>query len=244
MYNIKRRKEIKEILNRELKIAFYEFAGIRIFNKKASICDVYSESMEAGKLNGALHNLFDFDYLIKDINKRCKSKNITIKKREDELRTIEEYKVELEKLNTIVEKMKTLNIQANDNIVICSISSGKLVYTNSLRDLNDYKESIEKLRDSLDKKTFRKILDALKLNIILKSKYEEYRHNINRDRAEKILRESLKKIKSIVEVKINISGALDISEEVILDKKSYNKIMKSNLKNDLKSLIEEYRNLL
>lgn len=87
-------------------------------------------------------------------------------------------------------------------------------------------------------------MDALKQNIIIKSKYEEDRHNINRDRADKIFEKSLKKIKTITDIKINISGALDISEEVILDKKSYDKIMKSNLKNDLKSLIAEYRNLL
>ncbi|MBU3109475.1 hypothetical protein [Clostridium gasigenes] len=244
MYDIKRKKEIKEILNKELKIAFYVFTGIRIFNKKASICDVYSESMETGKLNGALHNLFDFDYLITDINKRYKNKNITIRKRDEELSIIEEYKIELQKLNTIVEYMKTLNIKVNDDIMICSISSGKLVYTNRLKELNDYKELIEKLRGSLDKDTFTKILDALKQNIILKSKHEEDRHNINRDRGDEILRKSLKKIKTIIDVKINISAALDVSEEVILNKKYYNKIMKSNLSDNLKELIEEYRNLL
>lgn len=63
-----------------------------------------------------------------------------------------------------------------------------MVYKNRLRDLSDYKDSIEKLRDSLDKERFTKILDALKVNIILKSKYEEDRHNINRYKADKILR--------------------------------------------------------
>ena len=39
------------------------------------------------------------------------------------------------------------------------------------------------------------ILNVLKQNIILKSKHEEDRNNINRDRADEILRKSLNKIK-------------------------------------------------
>lgn len=136
MYDIKRKQEIKEILNKELKIAFYVFTGIKMFNKKASICDVYSESTQTGKLNGALHNLFDFNYLIESINK---NKDITIIKKEQELKRIEQYKVELEKLNALVEEMKKINIQANNNIMICSICKGKLIYKNSLKELKDYK---------------------------------------------------------------------------------------------------------
>lgn len=121
MEDIKRKREIKEILNKELKIVFYGFNGIKIFNKKTSIYDIYSESTKTGKLDGAVHNFFDFEYLIRDINNRYKNKNITIKKRNDELRIIKEYKIDLEKLNNIVEYMKTLNIKANEDIMICSI---------------------------------------------------------------------------------------------------------------------------
>lgn len=240
LYNIKRKREIKEILNEELKIAFYGFTGIRIFNKRVSIYDIYTESMESGKLDGAVHKLFDFEYLIRDINE----KYVSIKKRNEELRKIEEYKKHLANLNSIVEYMKTLNIKVSDDIMICGISSGKLIYKNRLKELIGYKKSIEDLRQSIDEVIFVEILKALKSNVIIKSRYEEDRHNINIDKSDKILKESLKKIRTITDIKININSIVDISEEVILDKKIYNKIMKSNLRNDLKELIKEYRSLL
>lgn len=234
-------KDIMTFLQSKVKVAFFSVKGTRVISKKISIKGLYEVSGEDGKLDQAGYNLFSLEYLRKEVDKLYNEGKFDFSEKQKRKNRIDSYELKIVELNEKIIDINNLKKHIDKNIKICKVSKGILVYTEDLKYIDNFKKKVSEINQWVKENHFDEVEDALKENLKLKALCEAKRHSIKRDKADKVLSKAIKDLDNIVGLSVERYPSLDISDEVILDDKSYNEIMKSNLRDDLKSLITEYR---
>lgn len=244
-------EDFKKNINDKVKIVKYSFDGVLLERKLISITEILEEfSRKNGIPVVDKFAFFNLEAIKKKIYKYPNLANDKKIKKIKELNTcIKEFEKILELTNFMKEKSQFIR----ENLIICSFNGFSFIYTENLDNIKEIQQQLNKLKQNLDKNILRNIINECKINFKEEIKEELSRHElidknkpINDNISEKvdsIIDRKMNVDKLLRDIKLEIHGITDISDEMIKDTEAYNKIMNSKISENIKNEIEKYRKL-
>lgn len=234
--------EIKNILNKRIKLIKISYVGIKADEKRVGVESVLQNlSKEISIPSSERFNFFDFGNARENIENGLDSRKL----KQIKFERLDEFEIEFNKLKNILHEINVIKSIVDKKIVKGKYKTLNLVYQSELTKIMTHIEKIEKLKEKINREKFGEgmtvLIDAFKYKI----RGELKRHRIDEDsEVEFFLEKSFKELQNVERyinnINIKCKYIVDLSDEIIKDRLFLNNLDDTELYDEEKNLIKEY----
>lgn len=242
---MERVNEIKNVLNKKIKLVKISYVGIKADEKKVGVESVLQNlSKEISIPSSERFNFFDFGNARENIENGLDSREL----KQIKFDRLDKFEIEFNKLKNILHEISVIKSIIDKKIVKGKYKTLSLVYRIELTNIMSHIEKIEKLKRKIDRDKFGEgmtvLIDAFKYKI----RGELKRHRIEEgSEVEVFLEKSFKELQNvdryINNINIKCKYIVDLSDEIMKDRLFINNLDNTELYDEEKNLIREYLRL-